>query len=129
MRSRPAAPLSTPRTGLTARGMATTASNAHHRPDAAATATARANGTVIHAAYNHRVTDAPTRTAKVRLPAVSSVAMSRRLLTTSNATASRPTGTPARTDSDVSRPSCTYAVPAVATRPKKTKTNSSPNPA
>ena len=68
------------------------------------------------------------RTASVFLPATASVGMSRRLLTTSSAVASAPTGTAQAHASHGIQPSCTYVEPTVATRPKNTNTNSSPNP-
>ena len=54
--------------------------------------------------YSTRVAGAPIRTASVFFFTAASPAMSRRLLTTSRATASSPTGTPARTDRPVIRP-------------------------
>ena len=68
------------------------------------------------------------RTASVRLPAIVSEGMSRRLLITSRAHESRPTGTDAASASQVSRSIWTYAVPATAATPKKTKTAASPMP-
>ncbi len=54
--------------------------------------------------------------------------MSRRLFTTRMAVASAPTGTAAIQAAGGTAWSCTYVVPAVATRPKKTNTNRSPRP-
>ena len=71
----------------------------------------------------------PSRTASVRLPETVSPGMSRRLFTTSRATANMPTGTDTARVSGVTRTICTKAEPVVATTPKNTKTNSSPNPA
>ena len=56
------------------------------------------------ATYSRLVAGAPMRTARVRLPLAVSPGMSRRLLTTSRATASRPTGTAAATARPVIRP-------------------------
>ncbi len=90
---------------------------------------AKTNGSSRQATNSLRVAGAPIRTASVRFPDELSPGMSRRLLTTRRATDRRPTGAAARPASGVSRSSCTNAVPAVATRPKNTNTNSSPSPA
>ena len=70
----------------------------------------------------------PISTASVRLPAALSGSTSRRLLTISTAQAIRPMPTPPSQLSMLTVPACTSVVPSVATRPKKTKTNSSPSP-
>ena len=63
----------------------------------------------------------------MRFPVTLSVGMSRRLFTTSSAQASAPHPMPPATAVAVTRSSWTYAVPMVATRPKKTNTDSSPS--
>ena len=70
----------------------------------------------------------PMRTASVFFPATVSVGMSRRLLITSSAVARAPTATPQTTDIHGIHSICTKVEPAVATSPKNTNTNSSPNP-
>jgi hypothetical protein len=55
--------------------------------------------------------------------------MSRRLFTTSSAVAQHPIAAPQSTAARVRVVVWTYAEPAVATNPKNTNTNSSPNPA
>ena len=76
--------------------------------------------------YSTLVRWSPRTTASVRLPVWLSVGMSRRLLMTSSAQASRPIAADAANGSQVSVCICTYAVPATAARPKNTKTDSSP---
>ncbi len=66
-----------------------------------ASSSTEANATTRSTAYRVRVRPSPSRTASVRFPVTESVGMSRRLLTTSRAVASRPTGTAATTASSV----------------------------
>ena len=68
------------------------------------------------------------RTASVRLPATRSVGMSRRLLATRIAQASAPMPTAAYSAAHSQVSVWTYVVPITATRPKKTKTITSPSP-
>ncbi|MNL44792.1 hypothetical protein D3C87_1673890 [compost metagenome] len=77
---------------------------------------------------SQRVAVRPIRTVRVRFPAVRSWSMSRRLLASSTAHAMSPTPTAPNHASCGSAKACTHVVPSVATRPKNTKTNSSPRP-
>ena len=122
----PAAPERTARTGASASGTVTSVIRASGR--AATMATAMANGTSAHPVYSARVRASPSMTASVRLPATVSDGMSRRLLITSSAQASRPTGNAATTPSQGSERISTYVVPATAARPKNTNTAISPKP-
>ena len=70
-------------------------------------AAAIANGSSAQAAYSSRVRWSPATTASVRLPVAVSVGMSRRLLMTSSAQASSPTGTAAAKASQATRSICT----------------------
>ena len=70
----------------------------------------------------------PIRTARVRLPATASVAMSRMLLANSTPTVGSPTTSEPHHAAAGIRSSWTYAEPVVATKPKKTSTMSSPRP-
>ena len=69
----------------------------------------------------------PIRTASVRLPVTESVGMSRRLLATRMADATAPTPMAPHQPAAV-REVIVAMVPSVATRPKKTKTKTSPRP-
>ena len=71
---------------------------------------------------------APDTHGERALPRRSSVARSRRLLTTRIAVERAPTPTPASNASGGNARACTQNVPATATSPKNTNTNRSPSP-
>ena len=121
----PAAPARTSRIGASASGTAASASSASGRTGAIAAAITK--GSSAHAAYSSRVRWSPASTASVRLPVAASVGISRRLLITSSAQASSPTGTAAASASKATMSICTYAVPATAASPKNRKTETSPS--
>src|SRR5699024_1633850 len=88
IRSRPAAPARTALTGGRASRRAGSTITTGHC--ATITGTISANGASTATVYIRRVPRSPSRTARVRLPESASVGMSRRLLVSIRATASRP---------------------------------------
>src|SRR5699024_8216397 len=87
-----------------------------------------ATATVSMIGYDQRAAVSPRRTAKVSLPASMSVGMSRTLLAMSRAVETKPAPTAPAQDGPETSPVCVYVVPNTATKPKNTKTNTSPSP-
>ena len=86
------------------------------------------NGTSRNTQNTIREAVLPSRTASVRFLASRSGSMSRMLFTMSTAQAMSPAITPPNHASWLTVLASMYVVPAVATSPKKTKTNTSPRP-
>ena len=86
------------------------------------------NAASTNTVNSQRVAVRPMSTVSVRLPATRSWSMSRRLLASSTAQARSPAPTAPNQASCGSASACTHVVPSVATRPKNTKTTSSPRP-